>query len=169
MQILKPYGETRPAKYPEPVYIVIVKAPDGGFNPMSAAWVMQTSIEPTLLAVSVGYQRHTYELLRKQKEFVISIPSEQMAAEVDFFGSNSGRDMDKLKALGTATQPTAVIDGVLLSEASANYECRLIGSQKTGDHMIFTGEVVASHIHEKQLPRLYVLGPGQFGGVRPNS
>jgi len=169
MQILKSYRETRAAKYPEPVHIVLVKAPDGKINPMSAAWVMFTSIEPTMLAVSVGFERHTYELLKQQGEFVISIPSELMAVEVEFFGSNSGRDIDKLKQLGSRTQPASIIDGVLLSASSANYECRVTGSLKTGDHMIFAGEVVASHIHEKKLKRLYLVGPGEFCGINSQS
>ena len=135
---------------------------------MSASWVMYTSIEPAMLAVSIGFERNTYELLKQQDEFVISIPSEGMAAEVDFFGSNSGRDMNKLKELGTATQPAEVIDNVLLREASVNYECRVTGTLRTGDHMIFAGEIVASHVHEKFLPRLYVLEPGRFGGIRPD-
>lgn len=166
MQIMKPYSETRAAKYPEPVHIVIVKSADGSFNPMSAAWVMFTSIDPPMLAVSIGFQRHTYELLREQGEFVISIPSENMATEVEFFGSNSGRDMNKLTELGTEVQAAVEIDSVLLSQASANYECRVTGSLKTGDHMIFAGEIVASHINKESIPRIFTLGSKQFGGVR---
>ncbi|MCF6238446.1 MAG: flavin reductase family protein [Candidatus Marinimicrobia bacterium] len=147
--------------------IVLVKSQDGSFNPMSAAWVMFTSIEPTMLAVSIGFERYTYTLLKQQSEFVISIPSEKMLAEVEFFGSNSGREIDKLQELGTLTQPATVIDGLLLSEASANYECRVTGSFRTGDHLIFAGEVLASHIHQQKLPRLYILGPGVFGGIKP--
>lgn len=165
MQILTTHRKTRSVQYPEPVSLVIVKDTDGRFNPMSASWVMFTSIEPRMLAVSIGFQRYTYELIKKQKEFVISIPSEGMSAEVEFFGSNSGRDMDKLKVLGTATEPATSIDGVLLAEASVNYECKLTGSLETGDHVIFAAEIVASHIHKDQLPRLYMLGPARFGGL----
>ncbi len=169
MQILKPYRETRQAKYPEPVHIVLVKTPEGKINPMSAAWVMFTSIEPTMLAVSIGYQRYTYELLQQQGEFVISLPSESMAADIEFFGSNSGRDTDKLAQLGSPTQVATVIDGVLLKNACVNYECRVSGTLRTGDHMIFAGEIVASHVHEPPLDRLYMLAPGEFGGIRPKS
>ncbi len=166
MQILKTYRETRSAQYPEPVSLVIVKGLDGIFNAMSAAWFMITSIEPPMLAVSIGFQRHTYELMSQQSEFTLVLPSEKMSAEVEFFGSNSGRDLDKLEALGTPTQPAVEIDGVLLSEASVNYECRITGSLKTGDHMIFAGEIVASHENETPVPRIYTLGPKQFGGAK---
>lgn len=169
MQIHKAHADTRSAKYPEPVYIVIAKQPDGRFNPMSAAWVMSTSIDPPMLLVSVGFQRYTYDLIKAQGEFVISIPSEQMAKEVEFFGSNSGRDIDKLKELGTTTQPAVILDNILLKDASANYECRVTGSLITGDHMIFAAEILASHINDESAPRLFTLGPKQFGGVKPKS
>jgi len=132
---------------------------------MSASWVTFTYIEPRMLAISIGFQRYTYELMMNQNEFVISIPSESMAAEVECFGSSSGRDVDKLKHLGTLTQPATLIDGVLLAEASVNYECRLTGTLKTGDHMIFAAEIVASHMHENLVSRLFMLGPKQFGGL----
>lgn len=165
MQIHLPYSETRRAGYPEPVHIVIVKDGQGGYNPMSAAWVMFTSIEPRMLAVSIGYERYTYQLFQEADEFVISIPSLIMADEVKHFGSASGRDGDKLKQMGTLTQPAVEIDGVILSQASANYECKLTGSLATGDHVIFAGEVLASHRHVDDLPRLYTVGPSAFGSV----
>jgi len=165
MQKLTDYRDSRVLQYPEPVSIIIVKDEQGRFNPMSASWVMPTSIEPRMIAISIGFQRYTYELMRKQHEFVISFPSEKMAAEVALFGSESGRDMDKLKELGTATQAASMIDGLLLSEATLNYECILKDSLVTGDHMIFSGEIVASHQHVDGLPRLYVLGPKKFGGL----
>lgn len=167
MQKYVPFRETRSAKYPEPVHIVIIKDRDNKYNPMSAAWVMFTSIDPPMLAVSVGFQRYTYELFKRNREFVISIPSQFMAQEVSYFGNFSGRDEDKLAALGTKTQPAQVIDGVILAEASANYECRLTGSLTTGDHVIFAGEVVASHIHTENHSRIFTLEQKVFGGVDP--
>lgn len=132
---------------------------------MSAAWYTLTSIEPRMIAISIGFQRYTYELISKQKEFVIALPSERMAAEVELFGSGSGRYMDKLKELGTATQPAEKIDGLLLSEASINYECVLKDSMVTGDHVLYSAEIVACHIHEEKIPRLYVLGPKDYGSL----
>lgn len=166
MQIEVPYSESRLSNYPEPVHVVIVKDGQGSYNPMSAAWVMFTSIEPRMLAVSVGFERYTFELFQATEEFVISIPSIKMAEEVRYFGSASGRDGNKLAEMGTQIQKATVIDNVLLSEATANYECRLTGSLVTGDHMIFAGEVVASHRHRDQLPRLYSVAPRTFAGVK---
>jgi flavin reductase (DIM6/NTAB) family NADH-FMN oxidoreductase RutF len=166
MQKITDYTESRLLHYPEAVSIVIVKEGVGKFNPMSAAWSMFTSIEPRMMAISIGFERYTYELMLKQKEFVISYPSIRMAEEVRFFGSESGRDIDKLKVLGTSTQPAKVIDGILLAEASLNFECVMKNSMVTGDHVIFSGEVVACHAHTESVPRIYTLGPKNFGGFQ---
>jgi len=165
MQRLTNYRDSRLLQYPDPVSIIIVKDEQGKYNPMAASWVTPTSIEPRMIAISVGFQRYTYELMLKQNEFVVSFPSAGMSAEVELFGSQSGRDVDKLKSLGTPVQAATVIDGVLLAEASINYECILKDSMVTGNHMLIAAEIVASHIHTDKLPRLYVLGPKKYGGI----
>lgn len=165
MQILTDYRTSRAYQYPETVSIIIVKGPDGVYNPMSAAWVTFTSIEPQMIAISIGFERHTYGLMLDQKEFVICFPSVTMEDEVRFFGSESGKEVDKLRQLGTPTQPATMIDGILLSEASINYECVLKDSMVTGDHVIFAAEIVASHVHAEGLAKLYVLGPRRYGGL----
>lgn len=169
MQILKPFEHAGLAKYPEGVHIIITKTPDGRYNPMSASWVMFTSMEPRMLAVSIGFERYTYELIQEQQEFVAAIPSATMGKEVEFFGSHSGRDMDKLEELRTPVQLATEIDCVLLQDARANFECRVVGQHETGDHMIFSAEIVAAHVHEDPAPRLYVIGRRRFGGLVPDS
>ncbi len=167
MQIQVPIKEAGPTKYPELVHIVLVEGADGICNAMSASWVMFTSIDPLMLAVSVGFERYTYQLIREAGEFVIAFPSEQQMAEVEFFGTESGRDTAKIAELGTPTQPTVAVKGLLLTEASSNFECRLSSETTTGDHAIFAGEVVAAHVNEIPIQRLFVLARKQFGALRP--
>jgi len=76
--------------------------------------------------------------------------------------------MDKLAACGTKKQPASKIDSVLLADAVANFECELAGEMQTGDHVMFAGRVVATHMNEDAAVRgLYALGNEQLGGVRP--
>lgn len=41
-------------KYPEGVAIAIAKDPQGKHNPITLCWLMRTSHEPPMLAISVG-------------------------------------------------------------------------------------------------------------------
>jgi flavin reductase (DIM6/NTAB) family NADH-FMN oxidoreductase RutF len=161
------YGNAIVTKFPEQVAIAIAKEKDGKYNPITLGWMMNTSIQPPMLAISVGITRHSLEVIRKAKEFVVAFPSEEQAQEAVFYGSKSGRDLDKIKAFGGTTEPAQKIDCVLLADAVANFECRLAGELATGDHVIFVGEVVASHINTQPKKRVYAKGPGhEMGGVK---
>ena len=120
-----------------------------------------------MMAVSVGKTRWSLEAIRQAGEFVIAFPSERQQEETMLFGTKSGRDMDKLAAAGAKTQPAKVVDGVLLADAVANFECKLAGEMEAGDHVIFVGEVVQAHLNEKPLDRLYTVGPNYTLAGRP--
>jgi len=168
MQIATDFESAIQRKYPEGVAIAIARDAQGRYNPITLCWVMRTSLAPPMLAISIGLTRHSLSAVRHAREFVVAIASTSMRADALFHGSKSGRDLDKLKACGTQTQPARVIDGVLLADAVANFECRLVGELQTGDHVIFAGQVVAAHMNQDPTVRgLYALGNEQLGGVLP--
>ena len=113
-----------------------------------------------MLAISVGKTRYSCEVVRGAGEFVLAFPSELQHKDVMLFGTKSGRDADKLGESGEQTTPATKIDSVLLVNAVANFECRLAGEMEAGDHIIFVGEVVASHLNPDRPNRLYTVGPG---------
>ena len=169
MQIQTEFGEAMGLKYPEQVAIAIARDPQGKFNPITLGWCMNTSGDPPMLAISVGLARYSLLAIRHARQFVVSFPSAAMAEDALFFGTHSGRDMDKLAEHKTATQPAARIDGVLLADAVANFECELESELPTGDHVIFAGRIVASHTNQDtSVMRLYTRG-GELGlgGVVP--
>lgn len=146
-------------KYPEQVVVAIARDARGKYNPITLGWSMLTSHQPPMMAISVGKTRWSLEAIRAAKEFVIAFPSEHQLEQALLFGTKSGRDADKLAETGAATAPAAKIDSVLLADAVANFECRLVGELETGDHVIFVGQVVAAHVNEKPLSRLYTVAP----------
>jgi flavin reductase (DIM6/NTAB) family NADH-FMN oxidoreductase RutF len=89
-----------------------------------------------------------------------------MAETALFFGSKSGRDIDKFAEFDCKHEPAKTIDSVLLSDAVANFECTLESETEAGDHIIFVGKVVCSHINTDSKKRLYTVGPGhKLGSV----
>ena len=73
----------------------------------------------------------------------------RMADAALFFGSKSGRDIDKFAEFDCKTEPTKDIDSVLLADAVANFECTLESQVPAGDH-----------INTESKKRLYTTGPG---------
>jgi len=160
-------GEALAGAYPGGITIAVAKDAAGKHNPITLGLFMQTSGDPPMFAIAVAPERYSFEAIRSSCEFVLSYPSLAMARDALFHGTHSGRDMDKLAACNTRTEPAAEIDSVLLSDAVANVECKLEGELETGDHVIFVGRAVASHVNvDPGAKWLYAIGPGyKMGGA----
>ncbi|MCK4601627.1 MAG: flavin reductase family protein [Phycisphaerae bacterium] len=160
------YSRAIAGRYPEQVVVAIARETGGKCNPITLGWTMITSGSPPMMAVSIGKTRYSLEVFRRAGEFVIAFPSEHQEKEALLFGTKSGRDIDKLKEANTKTQPAKKINCVLMSGAVANFECEIVGELETGDHIIFVGEIVCSHLNERPLNRLYTVGAGyKMGGL----
>jgi flavin reductase (DIM6/NTAB) family NADH-FMN oxidoreductase RutF len=154
-------------KFPEPIAIAIATDAQGKPNPITLGWFMRTSIEPQMFAIAIGLARYSLTALRSANAFVLSLPAAGMAHDALYHGTHTGRDEDKLAACGTRTQPATQVPGVLLVDAAANFECRVVSEFATGDHIVFVGEVVVAHMHtDPNVRPLYSLGNEQMGGVR---
>lgn len=153
-------AEAVKTKYPEQVVIVIAKDKNGKANPITLGWTMIASGTPAMMAIAVAKKHYSIEAINHSKCFTIAFPSAQMAEAALFFGSRSGRTTDKLAEFDSATEPAKEIDSVLLSDAVANFECRLHSQVPTGDHITFIGEIVCSHINTEPKKRLYTVGAG---------
>jgi flavin reductase (DIM6/NTAB) family NADH-FMN oxidoreductase RutF len=166
MQNKTDYEKAIKTKYPEQVVVAIARDDNGKANPVTLGWTMITSGSPPMMAIALAHKRYTAKAIRHSKCFTIAYPSKDMADEVMLFGTNSGRDMDKLEAAGSSYCSAEKIDSVLLEEATANFECVLENEIVTGDHIVFIGKVVASHINTETTERLYIIGPGgKLGAV----
>ena len=154
------YQEAIKTKYPEQVVIAVAKDKDGRPNPVTLGWTMIVSGKPPMMAIAVAKKHYSIGTIRHSKCFTIVYPSSEMSDAALFFGSRSGRDVDKLAEFDCKTEPATVIDSVLLSDAVANFECTLNSETEAGDHIVFIGEIVCSHVNTEPKKRLYTVGPG---------
>jgi flavin reductase (DIM6/NTAB) family NADH-FMN oxidoreductase RutF len=167
MQKQVSFEQAYKTKYPEQVVIVIAKDKNGKANPVTLGWTMIASYEPAMMAIGVYKGHYTVKCIRHSRCFTLVYPSSDMVKAALFFGSHSGRDTDKLAQFPCKTSPAKKIDSVLLTDAVANFECRLVKQIATGDHITFVGEVVCAHINKKPKKRLYSLGTGhKLGSVK---
>jgi len=160
MQKQAEYAEAMSRKYPEQVVIVIAKDQAGKANPVTLGRMMTASSKPAMLAIAVAAGHYSTGCIRHSKCFSLAFPSAEQGEAALFFGSKSGRDIDKLAEFDCATEPAEKIDSVLLSDAAANFECELESETVAGDHVIFVGRVVCSHVNTQANKRLYTIGPG---------
>ena len=165
MQKQVEYEEAIRTKYPEQVVIAIAKDKNGKANPVTLGWTMIVSGSPPMMAIAVAKTHYSIETIRHSKCFTIAFPSSEMAEEALFFGSRSGWDIDKLVNFDCKTEPAKAIDSVLLTDAVANFECKLESEMTAGDHIIFVGKIVCSHTNTEPKKRLYTVGPGHKLGA----
>jgi flavin reductase (DIM6/NTAB) family NADH-FMN oxidoreductase RutF len=166
MQKKTDFSSAIKTKYPEQIVIAIAKDKKGKPNPVTIGWTMIASGQPPMMAIALTPKRYTTAAIKHSKCFTIAYPSEQMAKETLFFGTHSGKNIDKLAQTHCKTSPAEKINSVIIDDAVANFECVLVKQCAAGDHIIFIGKIVASHINTKKKNRLYVVGPNyQLGGV----
>jgi len=160
MQKQVEYLEAIKTKYPEQVVIAVAKDKNGKANPVTLGWTMIVSGNPPMMAIAVAKKHYSIDAITHSKCFTVAFPSEDMADAALFFGSRSGRKVDKFAEFDCATEPASQIDSVLLTDAVANFECRLESQTDAGDHTIFIGKIVCSHASTEPKKRLYTVGPG---------
>ncbi|MBN1803640.1 MAG: flavin reductase family protein [Sedimentisphaerales bacterium] len=160
MQKKAEYSEAIRTKYPEQVVIAIAKDKTGRANPVTLGWTMIVSGNPPMMAIAVAKKHYSIETITHSRCFTISFPSDQMGEAALFFGSESGLNIDKFARFDCKTEPAQEIDSVLLSDAVANFECILESQIPAGDHIIFVGRIVASHVNTEAKKRLYTVGSG---------
>jgi flavin reductase (DIM6/NTAB) family NADH-FMN oxidoreductase RutF len=160
MQKQVEYSEAIKTKYPEQVVIAIAKDRHGKANPVTLGWTMIVSGNPPMMAIAVAKKHYSIEAITHSECFTIAFPSSEMAEAALFFGSKSGREIDKFAEFECETAPAKEIDSLLLAGATANFECTLELQVPTGDHLVFIGQVVCSHISTEPKKRLYTIGPG---------
>lgn len=167
MQKKADYEQAIKTKYPEQIVIAIVKDKNGKPNPVTIGWTMIASGNPPMLAIALTPKRYSTEAIREKKCFTVSYPNEDMADLALYFGTHSGRDCDKFADTGCKFSPAEKIDSVIIDDAVANFECVLESELETGDHIIFIGRVVASHVNTENKNRLYSVAPNRvLSGVR---
>jgi flavin reductase (DIM6/NTAB) family NADH-FMN oxidoreductase RutF len=154
------YTQAIKTKYPEQVVIAIARDKNGKANPVTLGWTMIVSGAPPMMAIAVAKKHYSIEAINHSTCFTLAFPSSQMAEASLFFGSKSGRDIDKFAEFDCQTEPAKTIDSVLLADAVANFECTLEAQVSAGDHIVFIGRIVCSHMNTEPKKRLYTIGPG---------
>jgi flavin reductase (DIM6/NTAB) family NADH-FMN oxidoreductase RutF len=124
------------------VYVIGV-AHEGKRNAFTAAWLTQVSFDPLLLALSVNPGHASFPLLVGGGGFAVSVLATDQLPLARHFGTQSGREVDKLAAVTWRPGRTGV---PILSEAVAYLECLVTDRVTAGDHEIVIARPIAGEI-----------------------
>lgn len=120
-------------------------------NVMTAAWTGIICSEPVITYVSIRPSRYSHELISKNKEFVINIPTVKIAEAVDTVGVKSGRDLDKFKLTGLTAETCNKVGAPQVKECPISIECKVLEVRSFGTHDMFLAEVLAVNVDDKYI------------------
>lgn len=155
-----PWGDEKTLQFVSNIGLITTDGPNGK-NIMSCEWTHQVSYKPGLITISIGHNKATSENIIKSKEFGVSICATDQSILSSIAGRNSGKYIDKIKALeelGYKFYKAKKIESLMVNGAAANFECKLIKKIKVGDHIIFVGEIIEASINKSKNPLVYHKG-----------
>ncbi len=153
--------------YPTPVLVIGTYDRNGRPNAMTASWGGICCSRPPCIAVSLRKATYTYENVMQRKAFTVNIPSEDNIKEADYFGTVSGRTVDKFTATGLTPLKAEHVDAPYIKEFPLVLECRVTHTIEIGLHTQFIGEVMdlkaeETVIGEKDIPEIEKVRPFSF-------
>ena len=113
--------------YPLPAVLVTCGADPSEYNVMTAAWTGTVCSDPPMCYVSLRKERFSYDIIKRNGEFVINLTTESMLRAADWCGVRSGRDFDKFRETGLTPVPSAVVKAPAIAQSPVSIECREIG------------------------------------------
>jgi flavin reductase (DIM6/NTAB) family NADH-FMN oxidoreductase RutF len=148
---------------PVPVWVIGSYDAEGKPNMMTASWVGICCSDPASVTVSLRESRYSYINILARRAFTVNIPSKEYVAETAFFGTVSGRDVDKLAVTGLTAVKGEHVNAPYIAEFPLIVECRVLNMVPTGSHTMFIGEIVDIKVDESVLDANVIPDPMKFG------
>ena len=89
---------------PNPVSIVCTQKPDGTTNLATVSWWTYLSFNPGMIAYAMAKTSYSGEMVRQNKEVILSIPGAEIADAVMGCGTSTGRNTDKVSKFSIEMQ-----------------------------------------------------------------
>ena len=140
-----PVSEIRRFLEPGPV-VLVSSAWKRRQNIMTMGWHTVMEFSPSLIGCIISNQNHSFEMIKKSKECVINIPTQEMAKKVVGIGNCSGSEIDKFKKFELTAIPATKVDAPLIQECYASFECKISDSQLVNRYNFFIFEVFKAHV-----------------------
>ena len=128
--------------YPLPAVLVSCGSSIEEYNLLTVAWTGTLCTNPPLCYISVRPERYSYEIIKRNMEFVITLTTKEMAYATDWCGVKSGKDYNKFKEMGLTPGKATVVKAPIVEEAPVSIECRIKEIVPLGSHDMFIAEVV---------------------------
>lgn len=137
--------------YPLPAVLVSCGAEEEEYNLITVAWTGTLCTNPPMCYISVRPERHSYDIIKRNMEFVINLTTREMARATDWCGVRSGSKYNKFKEMNLTPGKASAVNCPIVMESPINIECRVKEIIALGSHDMFIAEVVNVKADEKYI------------------
>lgn len=128
--------------YPLPAVLVSCGSCPEEYNLITIAWVGTICTNPPMCYISVRPERHSYEIIKKNMEFVINLTTKDLSYATDWCGVRSGSKFNKFEEMKLTPGKAKMVSCPIVEEAPLNIECRVKEIISLGSHDMFIAEVL---------------------------
>ena len=136
---------------PVPAVMVSLGASPEEYNIITIAWTGTICSEPPMCYISVRPERHSFDILVKNREFVINLTTKNLAFATDWCGVRSGKKYNKFKEMKLTPGKAKIVNAPIIEESPVNIECKIKEIIPLGTHHAFISEVVNVKVDEKYI------------------
>lgn len=134
--------------YPLPAVMVSCGSSPDEYNIITISWTGTICSNPPMCYISVRHNRHSYEIIKRNMEFVINLTTEQLAQQTDWCGVYSGRDYNKFSVMNLTPAKASMVQAPIIEESPLSIECRVKEIISLGSHDMFIADVVNIQVDE---------------------
>ena len=145
--------------YPLPAIMVSCGSTPDEYNIITISWTGTICTNPPMCYISVRKERHSYDIIKRNMEFVINITTKELAYATDYCGVKSGKDVDKFKEMKLTPAKASIVKAPIIEESPLCIECKVREIIPLGSHDMFIADVVNVKADEKYIDPVN----GKFG------
>lgn len=120
-------------------------------NIITVAWTGILNTNPATVYISVRPNRYSYNIIKKEKEYVINLTTSKLSFATDWCGVKSGEKVDKFKEMHLHKEKANYVKCPMIKESPVSIECKVIEEKDLGSHTMFIAEVLAINTDEKYI------------------
>ena len=141
--------DLKPGALTAPLPPVLATVRSGGVsNIITIGWTGILATNPPKTYISVRPNRHSYEMLKESREFVINLPSTALAPAVDYCGIYTGAKVNKFEKCALTEKESHEVTAPTIAECPIALECRVTDILPMGTHDVFMADIVSVSIDE---------------------
>ena len=131
------------------VYVIAVQDSERE-SAFTAAWMMQVSFDPVLLAFSINPKNRSYQLLKSSGLCTVNVLAQNQLSVAEHFGRSD--IVDKMSGFEWQAAKSGV---PVLSQSLVFFDCQVSQIMSAGDHEIIVCKVADAGFLNAGIPMLY--------------